>query len=93
MIKGKENLDAILGTRVNFIKEGLGFNPTEKKEFEMKTFYFHPGLGLKELTLLLNMENVGKTTEKGSSSNQNSKMKTTKLQGGKKKGRPSQFPK
>ena len=40
MTQGKKNLNAILGTKIHFIKEGLGFVPKNKKKYDVKTVIF-----------------------------------------------------
>lgn len=35
-VKGKDNLEKVLGTRINFRKEGIGYEPIKKKSFENK---------------------------------------------------------
>ena len=40
MTQGKENLNVILGAKINFNKEGLGFIPTIKKKYDVKTMTF-----------------------------------------------------
>ena len=36
----KKNLNAILGTKIHFNKEGLGFIPKSKKKYDVKTVTF-----------------------------------------------------
>ena len=40
MTQGKANLNAILGAKINFNKEGLGFVPTIKKKYDVKLVTF-----------------------------------------------------
>ena len=40
MTQGKENLNAILGAKINFNKEGLGFVPTIRKKYDVKSVTF-----------------------------------------------------
>ena len=42
MIQGKKNLNAILGTKIHFNKEGLGFVPKNKKKYDVTTVTFIP---------------------------------------------------
>ena len=38
----KENLNAILGSKINFNKEGLGYLPKTKKKYDVNTINFVP---------------------------------------------------
>ena len=40
MTKGKDNLNAILGTKIHFRKEGLRFVPKNKKKYDVKSMTF-----------------------------------------------------
>ena len=42
MTQGKENLNTILGTKIHFRKEGLGFIPKNKKKYDVTTVTFIP---------------------------------------------------
>ena len=42
MTQEKENLNVILGTKIHFNKEGLGFFPKNKKKYDVKTVTFIP---------------------------------------------------
>ena len=42
MTQGKENLNAILGTKIHFKKEGLRFVPKNKKKHDVTTVTFIP---------------------------------------------------
>ena len=42
LTQGKENLNAILGLKINFNKEGLGFIPKTKKKYDVKIINFVP---------------------------------------------------
>ena len=55
MTQGRENLNAILGTKINFRKEGIGFNPTNKKKFDIKIVPFVFEQKTPKSTLLIKM--------------------------------------
>ena len=40
--QGKENLNAILRSKINLNKEGIGFLPKTKKKYDVKTISFVP---------------------------------------------------
>ena len=40
MTQGKDNLNAILGAKINFNKEGLGFVPKIKKKYDVQYVTF-----------------------------------------------------
>ena len=42
LTQGKKNLNAILGTKIHFRKEGLGFVPKNKKKYDVTTVTFIP---------------------------------------------------
>ena len=42
LTQGKKNLNAILGSKINFNKEGLGYLPKIKKKYDVKTINFVP---------------------------------------------------
>ena len=42
LTQGKENLNAILGSKINFNKEGLRYLPKIKKKYDMKIINFVP---------------------------------------------------
>ena len=56
MTQGKENLNAILGTKIHFNKEGLGFVPKNKKKYDVKsvTFIFEKNSSKKNPLIKLN---------------------------------------
>ena len=55
LTQGKENLDAILGTKINNNKHGLGFVLTIKKKFDVKIATFVSKKGKSKITPLINM--------------------------------------
>ena len=42
LTQGKENLNAILGSKINVNKEGLGYLPKIKKKYDVRTINFVP---------------------------------------------------
>ena len=42
MTQEKDNLNAIIGTKIYFRKEGFGFIPKNKKKYDVKTVTFIP---------------------------------------------------
>ena len=42
LTQGKENLNTILGFKINFNKEGLGYLPKTKKKYDVKIINFVP---------------------------------------------------
>ena len=81
MTQGRENLNAILGTKINFRKEGLGFNLTNKKKFDIKIVTFVSKQETPKFTPLIKMNYLEENKN-----TQNSINKTNLKDKGKKSG-------